>query len=60
MPEEHTESPQAADYRRREADMRQAAEGAELPGPKQRFLEAADRWRRLAELAEAPRSFRGS
>jgi hypothetical protein len=38
----------------REAEMRQAAEAAELPGVRAKFLEAAERWRHLAELAESP------
>ena len=42
------------EYRKREAEMRQAAEAAELPGVRAKFLEAAERWRHLAELAESP------
>lgn len=44
----------ADEYRTREAEMMRAADTVELPSVRAKYLEAADRWRRLAELAEAP------
>jgi hypothetical protein len=44
----------AVEYREREAQMRQAAEEAQLPGLKAKFMSAAERWRQLADLAENP------
>jgi hypothetical protein len=47
------ETPSAAEgYRAHEAEMRAAADAVELPSLRAKYLEAAERWRHLAELAE--------
>jgi len=54
MSEDREERASALECRQREAQMRAAAEDAQLEGLKAKFLTAAERWRQLAELAENP------
>jgi len=48
----------ARDYRERETAMLEAAASCELPSVRGKFLDAAHRWRQLADLAGAPSALR--